>query len=220
MAFIYMITNNITSKKYVGKTVHTVEYRWKLHQKNYPYVKCPLYSAIKKYGIQNFYIQTLEECPDSQASEREQYWIKYYDTYANGYNATLGGEGCPKYNYDEILLLWKEGYHIKQIAQKLKSNNNTIGKILRDVGISKEEIYHRGAGNNRKIIGQFTLDDKLIKIYPSASEAARQVVNQNAQSNISACCRGKLKTAYGYKWKYLEEEYNGQKYELLKEYQK
>lgn len=220
MGYIYIISNDINDKKYIGKTSHTIEYRWKLHLAQYPYVNCPLYSAFKKYGVEHFYIKQIEQCDNSILSEREIYWIKFYNSYYNGYNATLGGEGCSKHDYNKILELWNEGYHIQQIAKKLNGNYNVIGKILRDLGVSKEEIYHRGAGNNRKIVGQFLLDGTLIKIYPSTAEAARQVVNQNAQSNISLCCRGKINTAYGYKWKYLDEEYENQKYEILKEYQK
>lgn len=220
MGYIYIISNDINNKKYIGKTSHTIEYRWKLHLAQYPYVNCPLYSAFKKYGTEHFSVAEIEECDNKLLSEREIYWINFYDSYKNGYNATLGGEGCPKYNYDEILELWNEGYHIRYIAKQFNANYQVIGKILRDLGVSKEEIYHRGAGNNRKIVGQFSLDGTLIKIYPSASEAARQTVNQNAQSNISLCCRGKLNMAYGYRWKYLDKEYEDQKYEILKEYQK
>ena len=219
MGYIYIISNNINDKKYIGKTSHTIDYRWKLHLTQYPYVKCPLYSAFNKYGIEHFSINQIEECDNNILSEREIYWIKFYDSYNNGYNATLGGEGCAKYDYDEVLHLWKQGYHIRQIANKLNGNCHVIGNILRDLGISKTEIYHRGAGNNRKLVGQFTLDGTLIKIYPSASEASRQT---NApQPNISKCCRGEMNTCHGYIWQYLDStKYKNEKYEILKEYQK
>ena len=57
-------------------------------------------NKLKKYGIKHFSIEQIEECPDEILSNREIYWIKFYDTYNNGYNATLGGEGCPKYDYE------------------------------------------------------------------------------------------------------------------------
>ncbi len=47
---------------------------------------------------------------------------------------------------------------------------------------------------------QLTLDGKLIKIWDSANEAAR--ILEFSQGNISSCCRGKYKHAYGFKWKY------------------
>lgn len=44
--------------------------------------------------------------------------------------------------------------------------------------------------------------NEVIEEYPSAMEAARKL--NIYQGNISDCCRGKYKTAYGYKWKYKE----------------
>lgn len=53
-------------------------------------------------------------------------------------------------------------------------------------------------------VGQYTLDNQLIKIYDSISEAnIAQGKNKN-NSCISAACRGDKKTAFGYIWKYIE----------------
>lgn len=62
---------------------------------------------------------------------------------------------------------------------------------------AKSRINHESFS---KPAGQW-LNDKLITIYPSASEASRQTGIQ--QSNITDCCRGKRKTAGGYIWKYV-----------------
>jgi len=55
----------------------------------------------------------------------------------------------------------------------------------------------------RKPIGQYTRDGKLIKVWQSAQEVKIQLGFD--QGNISKVARGKLKTAYGYVWKYIEE---------------
>ena len=62
----------------------------------------------------------------------------------------------------------------------------------------------RSAKARSKTIGQYTLDGKLIKVWQSAMEVQRQLGFGN--SNISKVARGKLKTAYGYIWKYIEKE--------------
>lgn len=55
-----------------------------------------------------------------------------------------------------------------------------------------------------KTVIQLDLETKqIIAEYPSAKEAGRQL--NISQGNISSCCRGKLKTAYGYKWEYKKE---------------
>ena len=103
--YIYKITNSVNGKSYIGQTQNTIEERWKEHIKDSKKKMVqhrPLYSAINKYGIENFSIEQIEECPEEILFQREIYWIEYYHTYSNGYNATLGGEGTCLYNYEEI----------------------------------------------------------------------------------------------------------------------
>ena len=221
MGFIYIIHNDINDKKYIGKTSHTVEYRWNLHKRDYRYFKYPLYNALTKHGVDHFWAETLEECDDSVLSEREQYYIEKYGTYSHGYNATLGGEGNRKYDYDEILRLWRDGYTIKSISRKVGAHPDVIGKILGDFGVSKKERSSSCGGSNRKLVGQYDLEGNLIAVYPSASEAARQT--NNSQPNISSCCRKEKwsKTCGGFKWEYVENLYNeDEKDEILRQYRK
>ena len=93
---IYKITNKINGNAYIGLSVN-IKKRWKahiersrnIHDKEYEKV---LYRAFRKYGIENFSFEIIEECPKEKLKEREIYWISYYDTYKNGYNATPGGD--------------------------------------------------------------------------------------------------------------------------------
>lgn len=177
MGYIYKIINDINSKVYVGQTTYTLEERWKHHlsdMSKYPY---KLYRAMNKYGVEHFSIHLIEECPNEELDQKEIYWIGRYNSYEKGYNCTLGGNGVQKYNHEEILKLWKDGYPLIYIANKYGAHPDVIGKIVRSFGVTKKEIYHRGAGNNRKIIGQYDKNNNLIKIYPSGSEAARQTGN-------------------------------------------
>lgn len=96
MAFIYKIVNDINNKVYIGKTEESVEKRFKEHCQ----ARCqsqvnsrPLYSAMNKYGVNHFRVEQIEETDSPE--EREQYWIKEYDSYgSSGYNATKGGGWC------------------------------------------------------------------------------------------------------------------------------
>lgn len=51
-----------------------------------------------------------------------------------------------------------------------------------------------------KKVYQYTKDGQFVAEYPSLSEVERQL-GYKLQA-ISACCRGKLKSAYGYIWSY------------------
>lgn len=56
-------------------------------------------------------------------------------------------------------------------------------------------------------VNQYDLEGNFISSFPSAHAAARYL-GRNGNGAISACCLGKNKTAYGYKWKYVKEEDN------------
>lgn len=65
------------------------------------------------------------------------------------------------------------------------------------------DLYKEHQTNNplkSKIVYQYTLDGKLVKIWPSTMEAER---NGFDSSKISKCCRGIQKTHKGYKWSYI-----------------
>lgn len=101
--YIYLITNKVNQKKYVGQTRTTIKERYKKHIKTSRTSNRHLYCAMRKYGIENFIIEELERVEnDNQLDIREQYWISYYNSYYNGYNETKGGSGNLQYNYDEI----------------------------------------------------------------------------------------------------------------------
>ena len=57
-------------------------------------------------------------------------------------------------------------------------------------------------GKCSKSVLQFTLDNILIKEYPSIKQAERETGFAN--SNIVKCCNGRYKQAYGYIWRYKE----------------
>lgn len=56
-------------------------------------------------------------------------------------------------------------------------------------------------GKLSKKVYQYSLDGKFIAEYPSTKEVERQLGYK--VPNISYCCNGKQKTAYGYIWKYI-----------------
>ena len=165
MGYIYKIVNDINSKVYIGQTTYTLEDRFKQHlfsaHHQAPY---KLYRAMNKYGIEHFHIILIEECPNDELNVKEAYWIGKYNSFNNGYNCTLGGDGVQKYNHNEMLKLWKEGYPLIYIAKKYNAHPDVVGKIIRAFGVTKEEIYHRGTGNNRKVIAQYDKQGNLIKI--------------------------------------------------------
>lgn len=86
MIGIYKITNKLNNKCYIGQSIH-IERRWAEHC--FPSKTSQISLAIQKYGKDNFNFEILEECTLEQLDEKEQFWIKYYNSITpNGYNVT------------------------------------------------------------------------------------------------------------------------------------
>lgn len=109
---IYKFENKINHHIYIGQSIN-IGQRYKDHlnrsQNNFSSnneYNSALHRAIRKYGIENFSFDIIEECKQSFLNEREIFWISYYDSYNNGYNETLGGdtpaEKCCKLTFDIV----------------------------------------------------------------------------------------------------------------------
>ena len=90
--FIYITTNNINGKKYIGQKNYDKKGKWKKYLGSGIYLN----KAISKYGKENFsreiidYGKTREEL-----NEKERYWIAYFNACHsdNFYNIARGGDG-------------------------------------------------------------------------------------------------------------------------------
>lgn len=140
MIGIYKITNKINQNSYIGQSSN-INKRWKNHiiASNNPNDKCynyPLYRAFRKYGIENFSFEILEECSQNELNYKEIYWIKHFSPI---YNQTTGGDHCitsSKLSLEEvneiknILLKDVEGKISHSIlAQKYQVHKDTIRDI-------------------------------------------------------------------------------------------
>lgn len=92
---IYCIENLISGNKYVGKS-NNIYKRWAdevraLNKQEFHNIH--VQRSWNKYSEDAFRFYILDICDISELSQKEQYWINKLDTYHNGYNQTLGGEG-------------------------------------------------------------------------------------------------------------------------------
>lgn len=143
---IYCITNLINGKKYIGQS-KTIEKRWNLHKTssfnslNSDYNNS-IHQAIRKYGIDNFKFEVLEECKIEELDEKEIYWISFYQTYppelGKGYNLTSGGKQGIK-----LSILF---YHLDEIDEMLKDEKFTQKEIAIKFNVSTEMIQGINTG--------------------------------------------------------------------------
>lgn len=203
MGYIYKITNIINNKVYIGQTTKTVEARWKQHKRNSVSKKYALYYAMRKYGIDNFKIETLEQCNNKDLDEKEIEWIAFYNSYREGYNMTLGGGGTSNYDYEAIYKMWQEGKDIFEIHEKIGCRREKIYEILLSYNIEKEDIDKYRRKREKKNILQYSRNGILVNEYYTLEDAS-QKVNSCIENIGRACRRGN--TAEGYFWKYANNE--------------
>lgn len=93
---VYAWVNCVNNKMYIGKTSNLYKriYNEMNGFKNRKHQNLKkLFNAIKKYGLNNFFVIKLLECPIECLEKIEKLLIEYYDTKKYGYNCTSGGEG-------------------------------------------------------------------------------------------------------------------------------
>lgn len=205
MGYIYCITNLINNKKYVGKTIYSIDKRWRQHINDSKKNTCelrPLYKAMNKYGIDNFTIKELEQCDDQLLSIKEQYWIDKYNTYQNGYNATLGGDGKIYLDYNKIIQTYQEIQNISKVADIIGCSRDAVRNILHNNNIIIKSSQDIAKEQSSKQIGQYDKQGNLLNIYPSIKAAERAM--GNTQRHIVDCVNGKRQTAYGFIWAEIE----------------
>ena len=211
MGYIYCITNLINGKKYVGKTTYSVTKRFQEHCSDFKKLRCekrPLYRAMNKYGIENFVIEELAECPNEELDSYEIMYIDKLGTYHNGYNATRGGDGTVLFDYSKIVEIYESGGTITECASKVQCSIDTVKKVLTINNIPTRHI-RSGCCSEPKKVKQYSLDNVFIKEWDSITLAAHWLVdngyaktyNGGVKQKIGLCMKGKVKTAYKFIWK-------------------
>lgn len=186
--FIYLTTNNLNGKKYIGQKKYDKNGVWKTYLGS----GINIQRAIKKYGAENFTREILEECETKEfLDEREKYWITFYDATNNRdfYNIASGGDGGNT----------TKGYTKEQKA-KLSEKISKQRKGKMNLGIKN--------GMHRRVI---CLNN--MKIFDTTVEAAKYA--DTTDTSIQACCNHyKNRTSSGYdpitkerlSWEYYYED--------------
>ena len=126
MKCIYLRTNTVNGKQYVGQTndMKKRDYYWVSLKCRYS--NWLIQQDREKYGLDKWETKVLKECDDSESDYWEEYYIKEYNTkYPNGYNMSDGGKGVPNVFVSEEtkdkISKAKKGKHLsKETVEKMK----------------------------------------------------------------------------------------------------
>jgi hypothetical protein len=140
--------------------------------------------AIHEHGWENMQITILQKffVWDQQLLDSsEQYFIRFYDSFKNGYNSNEGGNRCKSHPCSEETRA--------KMSAKMMGHTNTPTKPV----------------TSREIKEEYDDGTQLVEfdLYASAAEAARKTKVDNA--TITNCCNGKNNSAGGRFWHHTEE---------------
>lgn len=191
-AGIYRFYNIKNGKSYVGQSID-LGTRLYAHIRHIRSGKAEqvIYKAFRKYGVESFYIEILTILPKDENLKKnldlcEKIYINYYDSYNNGYNSTLGGDGgILGYHMTE------EEKHKRSLAQK------GIKKDPLKINPKAKTVYMYNISTETYIMAASTMD-------------AEEIANARGYSitcgNIQDCARGYHKTTRGFICSYNLEE--------------
>lgn len=220
MAYIYKITNKVNNKVYIGQTTDTIENRFKEHiaeSTRSRSVDRPLYRAFLKYGIENFSIEVVEQVPTDTAllQQQEIFWIDFYHSFCGdpnswGYNATRGGDSRLLFDHTEIAKDLAITKSLIQTSINCKCTTDTVSKIAKAYNIPFMSSAEQAREFYSKPINQYDLNGIFIQTFKNKEYAERWIRENNISSSkggaihthIVEACKGKRKTAYGFKWQY------------------
>ena len=208
MATIYVITNKINGKQYVGATDFALKKRFKEHCHDAKSDRCkdrPLYSDMNKYGAENFAIEELENCSTEDKFNRETYWINKLDTHNNGYNYTFGGSGKQFYDYKMVSNKYLELGTVRAVCDALNCDPYTVRVACQQYDIdiaSSNDVNKRIYSKAVDMLNKYT--EELLRTFSSLTEAALFLGDESKRRHIFEVCNGKKhrNTAYGYKWRW------------------
>lgn len=193
---IYVMTNLINKKVYVGQTRQGIKKRMMQHA--CPSDGCPLLrNAIKKYGQENFEVLKLD-CAKTreEANKKEKMWIALFDS-ANsdkGYNLSLGGT-IGDFNADTLK---------KMSESKIGDKNSFFGKHHTESSKKKMSEYKKKAyQRSGHPLSRKVLCVETNTIYDCITDA--QDATGANRHHITQVCKGAYgrKTAGGYHWEYV-----------------
>ena len=178
--WIYKITNIQNNKVYIGQTIRPIEQRFKRHINDAlnNILDTHFARAIRKYGKENFTIEQIDEAQtQDELNQKEQYWIKYYNSVDEGYNETDAISKCGGNTYqsktEEEMEVIKE-----KIRQTKTGSKNPMARKIKRTNIITQEV----------------------DIFDTIISCAKACGIQNGKTSITTRLNGQIKSPFKKTW--------------------
>ena len=184
--WIYKITNIQNNKIYIGQTIRPIKDRFHRHINDAMnnILDTHFARAIRKYGKDSFIIEEIDTAKNqNELNEKEQYWIRYYDSINNGYNETDAISKCGGNTY----------------LSKTKEEMEIIKDKIRQTKIGKKNPMARKIKRTNIITNEVDIFDTIIS-------CAQACGIKNGKTSITTRLNGQVKSPFKNQW--IFEYYN------------
>lgn len=182
---IYKITNIQTQQVYIGQTINSLEDRIKRHKNDAlnNIIDTHFARAIRYYGWDSFQYEIIETATtQDELNQKEQYWIRFYNSVKEGYNETDAISKCGGNTYQS-----KTAEEVEIIKDKIRQSKlggkNPAATAVKCKNIETNEEYHFGS-----------------------QAEVRDFFKETNHQFVSRRCLGTIKCLYQNKWLFAYEE--------------
>lgn len=164
-------------------------------------------------------------CHSARPYERTQIGMCYRIFYNQVFNSKKREHTPPSYtkeelakwiisqkNFESLYNEWVESDYTSKLRPSCDRLNNTLGYTFENIELVTWEENKKRANKdvtcnilvtNQTEVYQYLPSGKFVTHYLSIADACRKDTTLD-QRNITACCQGKIPTAYGYIWSYID----------------
>lgn len=184
--WIYKITNIQNNKVYIGQTIRPIKDRFHRHINDAMnnILDTHFARAIRKYGKNNFIIEEIDSANNqNELNEKEQYWIRHYNSINEGYNETDAISKCGGNTY----------------LSKTEEEMEIIKNKIRQTKMGKKNPMARKIKRTNIITNEVDIFDTIIS-------CAQACGIQNGKTSITTRLNGEVKSPFKNQW--IFEYYN------------
>ena len=178
--WIYKITNIQNDKIYIGQTIRPINDRFHRHINDAMnnILDTHFARAIRKYGKDNFIIEEIDTAKNqNELNEKEQYWIRYYDSINNGYNETDAISKC--------------------------GGNTYLSKTKEEMEIIKDKIRQTKMGKKNPMarkIKRTNIITNEVDVFDTVISCAQACGIKNGKTSITTRLNGQVKSPFKNQW--------------------
>src|SRR5690625_774909 len=206
MLHLYCITNKINGKKYVGITKQGADRRFRQHINDAKRYKTVLHKAIRKYGPESFSLEILCKARSyDELIRMEKETIESLGTmHPNGYNMTYGGDSNWRLASSEAMKARGRKAGEKLLGFKHgKDFGEKVSRAKKGKPLSNSNLEAIRKSKSKPVV---CIDNGLV--FYNGHEAKSWLMSvgfeKASYTSVVAACRGRVKTAYGFRWRYKD----------------